>query len=186
MKFFKRPIVAVLITLVLVVGSTLLSAGLKLQRSSEQIVNGFYDGVRYQGEKHAAVAASLRALCGDAEQLAIIGGNYGLETAPLTADTEALRSALSYENTEIGAIYDVFESFYNKLLVLTNELQHRDLSERHQQQLEQLTADVAAQKAAIDSAGYNESVSAFLRKNNRYPAKRFAALFNIPYPVYFA
>ena len=49
-----------------------------------------------------------------------------------------------------------------------------------------LSQEIAACRAQIDASGYNESVSTFLRRNNRFPTRQFAELFGIAYPVYFA
>ena len=182
MKFFKNPVVAVLLTALLVVGSTLISADAKLSRACTRVIDGFYDGVKRQ----PAAAQAIRALCDDAEQMVIIGDNYGIDTSPLAADTAALRQTVGFDNPDIAAVYAAFAPFYTKLKVLENDLVHTDLSERHKEQMAEYSADIAQCRAQIDSSGYNESVSSFLRKNDRFPTRQFANLFNISYPAYFA
>ena len=186
MKLLKKPVVAVLLTVLLGIGSTLLSADVKLSRACTRVVDGFYDGIRYKGEKHPAAAQAIRALCADAEQMVIIGDNYGIDTAPLSADTAALRQAVGFDNPDIAAVYAAFAPFYTKLKILENDLQHTGLSERHKEQMAEYSADIAENRSLIDSSGYNESVSTFLRKNDRFPTRQFANLFNITYPAYFA
>ena len=124
MKFLKKPLVAVLLTVLLVVGSTFLSADRKLSRAALRVTNGFYAGIRYKGQVHESVAQSIRTLCADAEQLVIIGDNYGLDTAPLSTDAAALKQMVSSENQDISGVHAVFEPFYNKLLILVNDLEH--------------------------------------------------------------
>lgn len=186
MKILKNPLLAVLLCVLLVLASTALSVDWKLGRGCEKITAGFYDGLRYKGSARPAVAAGIRELCLTADTMLIIGDNYGLDTAPLREDTEKLREAVSFQNPDIAGVYDAFESFYNKLRLLENELLHADLSQRHDEQMKELAADVSAARSAMDESGYNETVSAFLRKNDRFPARQFARLFGISFPVYFA
>ena len=182
MKLLKKPAVAILLVVLLVVGSTLLSADLKLSRACTRVIDGFYDGIKRQ----PAAAQAIRSLCDDADQMVIIGDNYGIDTAPLAADTAALRQAVGYDNPDVAAVYAAFSPFYTKLKVLENDLMHTDLSERHKEQMAEYSEDIAQSRARIDSSGYNESVSSFLRKNDRFPTRQFANLFNISYPAYFA
>ena len=63
---------------------------------------------------------------------------------------------------------------------------HKDLSDRHSEQMAGLSQEIAECRSQIDGSGYNESVSTFLRKNNRFPTRQFAELFGITYPAYFA
>ena len=181
-KLFQNPVFAVFLTVLLVVGSTLISANLKLTRACERVTDGFYSGVRRQ----ASAGQAIRTLCTDAEQMIIIGDNYGIDTAPLSADTSALKQAVAWDNPDIAAVYAAFDPFYTKLKILENELTHKDLSDRHSEQMAGLSQEIAECRAQIDSSGYNESVSTFLRKNNRFPTRQFAELFGINYPAYFA
>ena len=65
MKFLKKPLVAIVLTVLLVVGSTFLSADRKLSRSALRVADGFYAGIRYKGQMHESVAQSIRTLCAD-------------------------------------------------------------------------------------------------------------------------
>ena len=181
-KLFRNPVFAVFLTVLLVVGSTLLSADRKLTRACNRVTDGFYSGVKRQ----PAAGQAIRTLCTDAEQMVIIGDNYGIDTAPLSADTSALKQTLAWDNPDIAAVYAAFDPFYTKLKVLENELNQKDLSDRHTEQMAALSQEIAECRAQIDSSGYNESVSTFLRRNNRFPTRQFAGLFGITYPAYFA
>ena len=185
-KLFQNPVFAVLLTVLLVISSTLLSADRKLSRSCQRVVDGFYSGIRYDRVKHTAAAQCIRTLCGDAEQMVIIGDNYGIDTAPLAADTATLRQSVAYDNPDIAAVYAAYAPFLTKLMVLENDLSHTGLSERHSEQMKTISQEISQCRAMVDSSGYNESVSTFLRKNSRFPTRQFAELFGITYPAYFA
>ena len=47
MEVFKKPWVAVLVSIALVLASTLISAGTKLDRKAAEVTDGFYEGVTY-------------------------------------------------------------------------------------------------------------------------------------------
>ena len=56
MKFFKRPAVAVILTVIIVICSSLISVNAKLGSRCDRVIDGFYDGVRYNRENHPAIA----------------------------------------------------------------------------------------------------------------------------------
>ena len=53
-------------------------------------------------------------------------------------------------------------------------------------QLEDLEETIAYGREAIANAGYNESVSTFLRRCDRFPTRQWADMFGIRYPSQFA
>ena len=186
MKFLKNPFVAVLLSLLIVVVSTLLSVDLKLSRKAENVVDGFYEGVKISGSVRPSVASSLSDLCDAADQLAVIADNYGLDTAPLRDGEDALRLSLGRRNSDAHAVYSEYSRFNQALLVLEDALERTDLSDRHSEQLGDLKDRIEHDREAIAVSGYNESVSAFLRIGNRFPTRQWADMFDIAYPTQFA
>ncbi len=185
-KLFRNPVFALFLTAALVIVSTLISADVKLSGACERVTDGFYSGIRYNREKHPAAAQCIRTLCADAEQMVIIGDNYGIDTKDLLADTAVLKQTVGYDNPDIASVYAAFDPFCTKLMILEDELSHTDLSDRHAEQMKAFSQEIAQCRASLESSGYNESVTAFLRKNNGFPTRQFAALFGITYPPYFA
>ena len=186
MKFLKNPFVAVLLSLLIVVVSTLLSVDLKLSRKAENVVDGFYEGVKISGSVRPSVASSLSDLCDAADQLAVIADNYGLETGPLLEGAADLRLSLNARSSDAHAIYGEYSRFNKALMVLEDALERTDLSDRHSEQFRELEARIAEDRDLIANAGYNESVSAFLRIGNRFPTRQWADMFDIAYPTQFA
>ena len=186
MKFLKNPFVAVLLSLLIVVVSTLLSVDLKLSRKAENVANGFYEGVRVSGSVRTPVASSLGDLCDAADQLSVIADNYGLDTASLRGGTDALRLSVGSRASDAHTVYGEYSRFNQALLVVEDALERTDLSERHSEQLEDLQDRIEDDRAAIAASGYNESVSAFLRVGNRFLTRRWAQMFDIAYPTQFA
>ena len=185
-KFLQKPVVALLLALLIVVGSTLLSADLKLTRQCEKVINGFYDGVKYDGVQHPSIASCLSELCDLAEQMVVIANNYGLETEALTEKTEGLRLSISYRDAFIRLIYSDYSDFNTPLMVLEDALNHTELSDRHSEQMALISEQIAALKSDIASSGYNETVNAFLRRNAHFPTEQLADLLDIDLPELFA
>ena len=71
-------------------------------------------------------------------------------------------------------------------MVLEDALARTGLSDRHREQLEDLEETIAYGREAIANAGYNESVSTFLRRCDRFPTRQWADMFGIRYPSQFA
>ena len=186
MKFLKNPFVAVLLSLLIVVVSTLLSVDVKLSRKAENVANGFYEGVKVSGSVRTPVASNLGDLCDAADQLAVIADNYGLDTASLREGTDTLRRSLGSRVGDAHTVYGEYSRFNQALLVVEDALERTDLSERHSEQLEDLVERIEDDREDIARSGYNESVSAFLRVGNRFLTRRWAQMFDIAYPTQFA
>ena len=186
MKLLKNPLVAVLLSLLIVVLSTLLSVDLKLSRKVENVANGFYEGVKVSGSVRPSIASALSDLCDAGDQLAVIADNYGLDTDSLLAGAADLRLSLNARSHDAHAIYGEYSRFNKALMVLEDALARTGLSDRHREQLEDLEETIAYGREAIANAGYNESVSAFLRRCDRFPTRQWADMFGIRYPSQFA
>ena len=55
MDFLKKRPVAIILALIIVVGSTLLSVNIKLGSKCQTITDGFYSGVTYNGYEHPSI-----------------------------------------------------------------------------------------------------------------------------------
>ncbi len=186
MKVLKKPAVAVLLAVLVVFGSTFLSAGLKLSGACADITDGFYDGLRIDGKNQPSIASSLRTLCDAADELAVVGSQYGHDTSALTENCSVLKKALASEDRDIGSLYLAYSDLYSALRSLESELEKSDLSDRHRDDLTALEKKTDEARVEIDNSGYNASVGLFLRKNDRFPARQFASLFHISFPAAFA
>ncbi len=186
MKFFKKPAVAVLLAVLIVVVSTLVSVDVKLSRRAEKVAESFYDGVKVNGAVLTSVASGLNDLCEVGESLAVIADNYGLETGTLREEAEALRVSLRSRDGDPRLIYRDYARFNKELMVLEDALSGAGLSERHSEQFSELSARIAADRDQIANAGYNENVASFLRRFDRFPARQWAKLFGVEYPKQFA
>ena len=186
MKLLKKPFFAVLLCILLVLCSTLISANIKLSNACTKVVDGFYDGMQYQGETQEGIAADLKELCAVTEDMIVIANNYGIKTADVNTQCQALKAALNARNQDIANVYSIYSQFYSLMKTLENDLHSTGLSQRHTTTMSEYSQQLSAIKTAIDSSGYNESVTVFLEKNDRFPENMVAELVNVQFPAHFA
>lgn len=110
MEVFKKPWVAVLVSIALVLASTLISAGTKLDRKAAEVTDGFYEGVTYNGYKHPSIYSQLSNLCGAADGIAAIAANNGIDCNELTKASNGLKASISTMHDNISAIYESYSA----------------------------------------------------------------------------
>ena len=186
MKFFKNPIVAVLLAIVIIISSTAISITVKLNNKCNEVIDGFYYGTRLNGQLMKSVYYNLNDLCELTSNVIVIADNYGISTKELSEELKELRAEISYHNDDIDGIYEEYDSFYNALFAVLLELSNTGLSERHLEYMASASDQISAIRSNIENSGYNESVRNFHKKFNKFPVKIFAEIFDIDYPEFFA
>ena len=78
MKFFRNPIVAIFLSVLIVLGSTAVTSSVKLNNKCEDIVDGFYYGTRLNGQLMKSVYYNL-------SDLLEISGEIACNTSPAVA-----------------------------------------------------------------------------------------------------
>lgn len=185
MNFFKKRWVAIVIAVCTVWGSLMLSTDIKFGAECQKITDGFYDGVEYNGYKHPSIASHLRNIAGYADGIVTIANRYELDSDELSSANEDLKLGLSYSKGDESYIYFCYDELLGELRVIEAELYDKELSERDKSGLDQYVDGIAGAQSAIDEAGYNESVSEFMRKNGRGLAYELAMLADVDLPEYF-
>ncbi|MDD6089354.1 MAG: hypothetical protein PUB77_01590 [Clostridiales bacterium] len=186
MKFFKRPAVAVILTVIIVICSSLISVNAKLGSRCDRVIDGFYDGVRYNRENHPAIADQLQTLCSVADEMTVIAGNYGIDTAELSDTCNNLRLALRYSTKDISYIYAEYINFLSALRTAENALHSTGLSERHMSAMEGYSDTISACVELIDGACYNDTVRDFMRSYDKFPVRGWVEILGITFPEYFS
>lgn len=184
MKFFKTPVVAVFLALIIILSSTVLSVNVKLNAKSRAITDGFYSGVRYEGYTHPSISTQLSNICGAADGLVTLANNYDIDTGSVTLASRELKSALS--NSSIPYLYSLYLDLMNEVNTLMDQLDRTDLTERDQSGLSEYGSTIIGAQSMIESSGYNESVRTFLREQLRFPADVMADLTGVSIPELFA
>ena len=186
MKFFKNPIIAILLAIAIILSSTAISVTVKLNSKCNEVIDGFYYGTRVSGQLMKSVYYNLNDLCELTPNVIAIADNYGISTKELSTKLRELREEISYHNKDIDSIYEEYDAFYSALFAVLLELSDTGLSERHLEYMASASEQISAIRLSIDNSGYNESVRSFYKKFNKFPVKIFAELFDIDYPEFFA
>lgn len=186
MNILKKPIVAILLSAVIVSLSSVISIDSKLTNQSDEVINGFYYGARKNGQLQQALYNSLNELCDLSAEIGITAENYGISTKDFFLSLDELQNELDEHSDDIDTIYDKYETFYNALFTVVVKLSDTELSQRHLEFMSTASAQINTIKHNIENSGYNESVASFYKKYDRFPANFFADVFDIDYPEYFA
>ena len=187
MNFFKRPFVAVLLTILIVVCSTLISVNVKLQSKCDAVSDIFYDGVRISGVEYPAMAEPMKQLCALTDDVVLIAYNYGIDTGELSQRLEDLELAMQYSADDVNYIGICYGEYFKELRAVENQLQSIGLSERHQAAMDEYSAQIAAcsETIARGAVGYNEKVRSFLKSYDKFPTDFWADVTGTWFPGYF-
>lgn len=186
MKFFKRPAVAVLITAIIVLASTALSVNIKLGEKCQQVIDGFYNGVYYNGAEQKSIASQLRNIYSSADEIAAIAGRYDIDTEEILWCIDDLKLGLTYSPDEASYLYFCYDELIGEVKALEGKLRKTELEDRDAEALEQYISSIKDSQSAIESSGYNESVREFLREYMRFPAEHLADFSGVQLPEYFS
>ena len=185
MSFFKKPGIAVFLTVIIVIASTLLSVNVKLGKKCQTITDGFYDGVEFNGYTQKSIASHLKNINAYADGLVTIAKNYDIDTTDLEDASEWLKLALNYSHGYASYIYSEYQGLIKAVTTLEDQLSRVELSERDASGVAQYTSSITGAQSAIESAGYNESVRELLRSYDRVPTDMLAAMAVVSMPEYF-
>ena len=188
MKFFKKPSVAVIVTILVVYISTMASISIKLNDKCIDISDGFFDGVRVGGVDYPAVYDSVKELCSITDDIIVIAKNYGISTDDLSYALDGLESAISYSGEDISYIGWCYDDFVQQLKLVENQLNSTGLSQRHTTAMEEYSAQISTAIEATEENGaaYNETVRDFIREYDRFPTSMWAGLTGTYFPGYFS
>ena len=183
MNFLKKPFVAVLLSALIICGSTLLSADIKLGKECQNITDGFYEGVVYENYQHKSIASQIRTICGAADGMVTIANNYDIDTDAVRAATDEMKNALTYGS--VSYLHYLYEDLLQALKPLEDQLSRAELSDRDAEGFAQYSSTISGAQSVIENSGYNESVRAFLRDEIHFPADFFAELAGVELPELF-
>ena len=186
MNFFKKPAVAVILSLIVIFASTLISVSAKLNNKCDKVSDGFYSGVKYKGEKHDAIADEICSLCAVSDDIVPIASNYGIDTASLSDSSQQLYTLVSSGSRDIGSVYQVYSEFITALKNVETQLHAAGLSSRHEEAMNEYSEEISSCVDDINTACYNDSVREFLRKYDKFPTRNWADFLGISFPEYFS
>ena len=164
MRFFKRPLVAIILAVIIVIFSSFLSFNVKFGRLCDDVIYGFYDGVYYDGELHQSIADCIENVLNSSNVISDTAGVYDLDTEDFLDYKEFLELSIKYSEKDISYISSCYEDFMAETKELLKELRTADLSESDRKTVGEASAAIAEQTELIRTSGYNETVKSFQRK----------------------
>ena len=187
MNFFKKPFVAVVLSALIVVCSTLVSINVKLKSKCDAVSDIFYEGVRISRVEYPAMAEPMKQLCALTDDVVLIANNYGIDTGELAQRLDELKLAIQYSDNDVNYIGSCYGDFFKALRAVENQLQSTGLSERHQTAMDEYSAQIASCSETISqgAAGYNEKVRSFLKSYDKFPTNFWADVTGTWFPGYF-
>ena len=186
MKFFRKPVVAVIIALVVVWASTLLSFQIRFGDKCQEITDGFIDGVYYNGELQPSLASRLTSIIDSVKEIKEIAELSEIDTDDLDEQAEYLENALRYSANDADYVYYCYEDLTAELKNVKKDLSSAELAPELKAKLSSLYSAIQSEEDAFDTSGYNESVREFLREYNKFPANELYWHTNVMMPSYFS
>lgn len=185
MKNLKKPVIACILSAIIVLSSTFISADIKLSRASDKVTEGFYRGVEFGGYKRKSVSSQLENICGAVSGLMTIAKNQGLDTAGISSLNAELSSCLSAKSYDISSVYSSYSSLRSSLEPLLDTLSAADLSKRDEKGAKDYMVTIMGAEKVIEESGYNESVQDFIDSMSVFPTDFFFSVTGTALPEKF-
>ncbi|MBR5094074.1 MAG: hypothetical protein IK095_03180 [Oscillospiraceae bacterium] len=176
MKLFKNPVVAWIVCLALIFGSTLLNTRIRfgrLCRDAEADFNGL-----------GGIVSQLQTIRSDADILALVAEDNGLETDALRDASDALQRALAREQGA-KSVFSAYDVLHTEIARTQQKLMGVSLSSSDAQTVSSCMASLDDAQRAIAASGYNETVREFQRRYDRFPTKYLAEFAGVRMPEVF-
>ena len=185
MKFFKNPLVSIILSAALICASTLLSVNVKFGRECREITNLFFDGMVFNGEQQDGIAKHLKDIYTSCDNINIVAEKYGVINEDFIYRSEDLRLSLTYSEDDASYIYYCYDELLKELRYVTGELASKDLSIDDLGDLNEALFIIDEAKEQISQSGYNQAVRDFLRDIPEFPTEELAEAAGVNLPEYF-
>ncbi len=178
MKFFKNPVVAVLLALLIVLASTLVNVHVKYGKLCRSVTDEFY--------AEAGIADQLSSIRMDAAVLAKVAERNGIDAKELTNAANHLQDLLSQTGVSAGRVFRCYDELRVELVSAEQKLLGVALSDTDAITVSDCISRIQNAASAISASPYNETVRSFLAKYDRFPTHMLARLANVSIPEVFA
>lgn len=178
MKFFRNPVTAFLLALLIVAGSTLINVHWKFGAKCRDVQNSFYET--------GGIAKQLEAIRQDSVFLSSVAKQNGIDTEDLCSAADDLQSALSRDDTGAALLFWYYDSLRTELLSTEQRLLAIALNEADAKSVSDCMYRIRSASDHISGDPYNQTVRAFLSRYDRFPTALLARLADVEMPEVFA
>ena len=173
MKIFKKRGVALILCVLIILGSTLLNTRSKLGGLCEDLNESFYAS--------KGIAGKLEALHVEADALAGLAEANGIDAAALRSASANLQGMLSQRSVNAGQLHRYYDALRSQLSVTAAQLSEKNVS----------GADTILSRAqelqnAITASEYNADVRSFRNRYGSFFTRFLASLAGVSIPEEFA
>ena len=184
MKLFQNRFFAILLAILVVIGSTLINTNIKFGRKCKEVSDQFYGSSVSRGGSEVSIAEALEAICVEAETLSVVADDCGVDAAAVTNAVSNLRRDIHNEFFYgIRSSYDVLRS---GLTTMLGQLAQVNLDDQSARTVSGCSAAIADLQSAIAASDYNDTVRAFLRRYDHFPTAQLAELAGVEMPQAFS
>ena len=188
-SLLRKRGVALLITIIVLIASTLMSVNRSLGAECRNIEDGFYNGVyvNADGYVHKSIYSQLRQRCDAANGLISLADGYD----ELSDEVDALRDAREIllrglNDDSIFGMRSANDALTPAFNTLKSALAEYGLGENIRSAFDDYVSTFEGAQNVIDNSGYNESVLEFNRKTlNVFPANILGELAGVESPEFF-
>lgn len=183
MKALKNPVLAVLLAILLVLGSTGLSVYRGVTAGFDELIDCFYFG---DGSKkdELGLHCLLMELSGAAESLADIADENGFDGGRLRTAAAKLGSELKRPELDIEDIHESYTELMRSYEALTAALPEAALPSPFAEKAELLVSGIEQIKYNIGSSTYNAKRTEYVNELG-VVERLFIELFDLDIPGYF-
>ena len=178
MKFFKKRWVAWTLCVLAVLGSTLLNTRWKLGAKCEDLTESFYGP--------EGIAAPLSQMASDAENLARLAQDNGVDAKPLQEAAESLNVLLGQHSENARMIYANYDVLREELRSAEQKLLSASLSSGDAAEVSACLERIRSAGEQISASDYNTQVLAFNRRCDKLFTRLLASLAGLSMPQVFA
>lgn len=183
MKFFKKPVVAIILAILIVFSSTVFSILDDVRDDIDELSRCFYHGESHDGAENG-IHAYLLEFCNLGEAAAIYAAGKGLDDAELISAKSELENELRRVELNIDDIYDSYVSLCAALENFRVKLSSTPLSSDEAREAADIIYSAEIIKNNINNSSYNSLRTRFAEELS--PLENlFAMLFDLDIPGYF-
>ncbi len=177
-KLLSKKPVAIVLCLLIVLGSTLLNTRIRLGGACRELYNNFYGP--------GSMAYQLGEVCTEGDTMAALAEANGIDASSLRRSVESLRGMLNQEEDNASRLYSGYMWLRDELSQTRQQLFSSNLNDTDASQLRAATDRFSALQSAISSSDYNTQVRSFESSNSSLLTRVLARLAGVNMPVEFA
>lgn len=182
MNLLKKPVVAIILSVFLISAVSSTAAHMKMEKLCNKVIYGFYDGVYYNGEMQESIESRLKTIIDEANEIKSIADNHEINTEHLYRSIDTLELGFAYSPDDIGYLYYCYDDLMTELKDIQKRLSTIELEDVESETLKNANLRINEEVELIKTAGYNETVREFYRKNNSDLFEWFAYRSNTTLP----